>query len=56
MLMKVMLIPFVLFFLLEAAEAFPVVNEIMYNPTQTQGEDSALEWVELYAHEDVDLS
>jgi len=52
------IIPILLFVLIfvPAAYSFPVINEIMYNPSQEQGDDADLEWIELFSNESVDLN
>lgn len=51
-----LLLPALLLMLIPAAVAAPVINEIMYNPNATQGDDPALEWIELESAGEADLS
>ena len=45
------------FFEFAVADAYPVINEIMYDPSSgVQGGDTEMEWVELYSDDEVNLS
>ncbi|HLC55503.1 MAG TPA: hypothetical protein VJJ75_03125, partial [Candidatus Nanoarchaeia archaeon] len=53
--MRILLL--IIFFLLTPSTlAFPIVSEIMYNPASSQGNDTALEWIELQSMDEVNLS
>src|SRR3989344_828551 len=52
--MRVLL--FVLVIITVPSVSAAVINEIMYNPSQEQGDDADLEWVEIYSFDEINLS
>ncbi len=45
-----------LFEISENVQAYPIINEIMYDPPGGRGTDAELEWIELYSNDEVNLS